>query len=130
MPTLKRSLSEKFEDVADWCSRFNIELNCFIIVGLPGTTPEGTIRAFEKIARANARVRPTLYTPYMQMREDMTERELSAFNRHIFVDPEAVLRAGRDPYEFIKIVFSDDEYVTPATKRIPSHKQLDALRQD
>src|SRR5690606_22820468 len=88
LPVVKRKRQERFEDVARWCREAGGELNCFVLVGLPGTTVEGTRRTMTRIAQAGARARPTLYTPYHEMRADMTERELSAFNRHLFVDPD------------------------------------------
>jgi anaerobic magnesium-protoporphyrin IX monomethyl ester cyclase len=118
LPRLKQGARERFELVAGWCSDNDIELNCFLIVGLPGTTPEGTRRAIQEIAAAGARVRPTLYTPYQRMRPDMTEREVSAFNRQLFVDSEEIRAAGHDPMEFLELLFGGDAYVTPATARV------------
>src|SRR5690606_30989801 len=115
LPVVKRKRQERFEDVARWCREAGVELNCFVIVGLPGTTVEGTRRTMTRIAQAGARARPTLYTPYHEMRADMTERELSAFNRHLFVDPDVVRSAGNDPQELLDFIFRDDGYVTPTT---------------
>lgn len=119
LPILKRKSTARFEDVARWCRSVGVELNCFVIVGLPGTTVDGTRRTLARIAEVGARARPTLYTPYHEMRADMTEGELSAFNRHLFVDPEAVRAAGNDPQALLDFIFRDDGYVTPSTERIP-----------
>jgi anaerobic magnesium-protoporphyrin IX monomethyl ester cyclase len=127
MPALKRCPQDRFAKVAEWCQASKVELNCFIIVGLPGTTARGAMNAIAAVGRANARARPTLYTPYEQMRPDMSERELSAFNRQLFVDPVAVRQAGHDPGEFLDIVFGDDGYVTPATDRIPGRSDRIAV---
>ncbi|MGW1059905.1 B12-binding domain-containing radical SAM protein [Micromonospora rubida] len=119
LPRVKRSAAERFETLMAWCDRFGIELNCFVIVGLPGTSPQGTRKTMDTIRAAGARVRPTIYTPYHQMRGDMTEREISAFNRQTFVDVEGMRRAGYDPRDFLELLFSADGYVTPATDRVP-----------
>ncbi|HEU5160821.1 MAG TPA: radical SAM protein [Streptosporangiaceae bacterium] len=119
LPRIKQSALDRFRTVVGWCDRHGIELNCFVIVGLPGTTPEGTRRTMETVREAGARVRPTLYTPYHLMRDDMTERQLSGFNRHLFVDEERVRLAGFEPAEFLELLFGADDYVTPATARIP-----------
>src|SRR5205814_4993185 len=38
LPRLKRIAQERFDAVASWCRAVGIELNCFVIFGLPGTT--------------------------------------------------------------------------------------------
>lgn len=119
LPRVKRRTTERFERVVGWCHRFGIELNCFVIVGLPGTTPEGARATIEAVGRAGARARPTLYTPYHRMRPDMSERELSGFNRQTFVDADRVRADGYEPAEYLRLVFGGDDYLTPATARIP-----------
>lgn len=117
LPTIKQSPSASFENAAHWCQSYGIELNCFVIIGLPGTTLLGTRATMERIAQARARSRPTLYTPYHKMSAAMTEREVSAFNRHLFVesppgnDDEALALLG--------FIFGKDSYVTPATEQVP-----------
>jgi hypothetical protein len=118
LPTVKKSARERFDELARWCSDSGVELNCFLIIGLPGTTPEGARRAMDVISAAGARVRPTLYTPYNLMREDMTEREMSAFNRQLFVDENEIRRGGREPSEYLAVLYGGDDYVTPATGRV------------
>jgi len=124
LPTVKLRQQDRFEEVAKACRDVGVELNCFVIIGLPGTTAEGTRLTMARIAKASARARPTLYTPYHAMRADMTERELSAFNRHTFVDPDVVREAGNDPQEFLDFIFRDDGYVTPSTDRIPQRQDV------
>jgi len=119
LPRVKQSARERFDLVSGWCDTYGIELNCFVIVGLPGTTPDGTRRTIEEISRRNSRVRPTLYTPYDQMHADMSERELSAFNRQTFVDPAVVAATGHEPTDYLAMIFGGDDYVTPATGLIP-----------
>ncbi|MGK5627804.1 B12-binding domain-containing radical SAM protein [Streptomyces sp. URMC 123] len=121
LPRIKQSPRRRFEELSSWCAEHGVELNCFLIVGLPGTTPEGTRRTMEEISKAGARVRPTLYTPYDRMRPEMSERELSGFNRQLFVDPEEVrATTGYEPREFLELLYRGDDYLTPATERIPT----------
>ncbi|HET8662497.1 MAG TPA: radical SAM protein [Micromonosporaceae bacterium] len=127
LPRVKQSAEERFREVVGWCNAHSIELNCFVIVGLPGTTPEGTRRTVDVISSQGARARPTLYTPYHLMRPDMTERELSAFNRQLFVDPAEVLAAGHQPMDFLRLVFGGDGYITPVGERIPLAHQAQAV---
>ncbi|GAA4441539.1 hypothetical protein GCM10023148_48740 [Actinokineospora soli] len=116
LPRVKRSARQRFEEVAGWCRDSGVELNCFVIVGLPGTTPEGTERTIRAIDEFGARARPTLYTPYERMHADMTERELSGFNRQTFAYPAD---GGQDPTAFLRLIFGGDGYQTPAIERIP-----------
>jgi anaerobic magnesium-protoporphyrin IX monomethyl ester cyclase len=114
LPRIKRSARDRFATVVEWCNRFGVELNCFIIVGLPGTDPEETRKTIAEITSAGARVRPTLYTPYERMHSHMTEREMSSFNRQLFVDEGEIRRKGYDPADFLQLLYADDGYTTPA----------------
>ncbi|MGV9361474.1 B12-binding domain-containing radical SAM protein [Amycolatopsis sp. NPDC003731] len=120
LPRVKQLARARFEEVVGWCRTHRIELNCFVIVGLPGTTPVGTRRTMEIIRAAGARVRPTLYTPYEQMHGDMTERELSAFNRQTFVTPSEITLRGHTPADYLELIFGGDGYRTPSTERVPA----------
>ncbi|HXR72536.1 B12-binding domain-containing radical SAM protein [Actinocrinis sp.] len=120
LPRVKRQGQTRFEQVLGWCRSAGIELNCFVIVGLPGTTPAGTARTIEAIDAAGARVRPTVYTPYHLMRPEMTEREISGFNRQTFVDPDEIRAAGFAPGDFLQHVFGGSGYVTPSPQRVGS----------
>jgi len=113
LPRLKRN-TDTLADVADACRAAGIELNCFVIVGLPGTTVDGTRRTVERLRELGARVRPTLYTPYQQMRGAVTERELSAFNRQTFVDTAHLEALGIDPLDLLGYVHGRDDYETSA----------------
>ncbi|MEU2065745.1 B12-binding domain-containing radical SAM protein [Streptomyces anulatus] len=120
LPRVKRLAKDRFLKVVRWCRTHKIELNCFVIVGLPGSTPDGTLRTMESIRAEGARVRPTLYTPYDQMHGTMTERELSAFNRQTFVEGHEIGTAEHQPVEYLRLIFDADEYITPSTHRIPT----------
>ncbi|PCG84218.1 hypothetical protein CIB93_20605 [Streptomyces sp. WZ.A104] len=119
LPRIKRDARRRFDDLVRWCHQAGVELNCFVIVGLPGTTPDGARHTIELINEAGARARPTLYTPYHLMRPDMTERELSGFNRHTFIPGDPAADPRQDPLEFLDVVFGGDGYTTPVTERIP-----------
>jgi anaerobic magnesium-protoporphyrin IX monomethyl ester cyclase len=119
LPRVKQAAKDRFLEVVAWCHNSGIELNCFVIVGLPGTTPEGTARTMDVIREHGARVRPTLYTPYHKMHADMSERELSAFNRQTFADPAEVAETGYPELDYLALIFDSDDYITPATEQIP-----------
>jgi anaerobic magnesium-protoporphyrin IX monomethyl ester cyclase len=119
LPRAKWLARERFEEVVGWCNQSGVELNCFVIVGLPGTSLEGTRRTIDAVNAKGARARPTLYTPYERMHAGMSEREVSAFNRQTFVDPDEVAASGTAPVDYLDLIFGGDGYVTPVTERIP-----------
>jgi anaerobic magnesium-protoporphyrin IX monomethyl ester cyclase len=88
LPRIKRDVSEKFEAVSKACGDMKVELNCFVILGLPGDSPGGVAHTIERVMSSGARVRPTVYTPYQNLTPDIGEFELSTYNRQLFVDGE------------------------------------------
>ncbi len=82
LPRVKQGTEEAFNHIADVCQRYHIELNCFIILGLPNSSLDGIKYTIETIlSKENARVRPTVLTPYYNMRPDMSIIEIGMFNR-------------------------------------------------
>ncbi len=86
LPPLKRTYEERFDAVAAWCRASGIELNCFVILGLPGTSVAGAQHTVQKVRAAGARVRPTIYTPFNELRADMDEATVARFNRQLLAD--------------------------------------------
>jgi len=86
LPKSKRSSQERLEVLAAQCRDVGAELNCFVILGLPGDSLQGVEYTVQQVLKSGARVRPTIYTPYHLLRADMTPAEVSAFNRQLFVD--------------------------------------------
>jgi radical SAM superfamily enzyme YgiQ (UPF0313 family) len=83
LPAAKRLQVERFEALAQCCADLGIELNCFVILGLPGSTAAGTLATVEQLRAAGARIRPTFYAPYHEMRPDMSEHEIARYNRQL-----------------------------------------------
>jgi anaerobic magnesium-protoporphyrin IX monomethyl ester cyclase len=84
LPKVKQDTLNNFKDIALVCSKYNVELNCFIILGLPGDTPEDVQNTVRICTEYGARVRPTIYTPYHNMNEKMTVNEVNKYNRQLF----------------------------------------------
>lgn len=125
LPRSKRTEERKFCALAEWCDAAGIELNAFIIVGLPGTSAEGTARTIERARSVGARVRPTMYTPFHQMTADMTAQQVARFNRQL-ISGEAAGNATADGsaprpeadarYAFL---FGREDRLTSVHERIP-----------
>lgn len=115
LPRAKHVAQERFRAVAAACRAAGVELNCFVILGLPGTSLEGVERTIEAVREVGGRVRPTIYTDFEQMRVDMDETAIASFNRQLF-------RPGDQPQDvrrYYQILFDPDAPVTPVTERIP-----------
>lgn len=127
LPRNKRIEAERFRSLAQWCTAAGIELNAFIIVGLPGTSVEGTARTIELARSLGARIRPTMYTPYREMTGRMTTQQVARFNRQLITPEPALDAAGGDRaagrhteadarYAFL---FGPEDRLTSVYERIP-----------
>lgn len=84
LPKPKRQTREQFDQLYGWCRAAGVELNCFIVVGLPGTTLEGTEATFDYLKKEGIRVRPSIYSDYSLLKENMTEQQaVHVLGRHI-----------------------------------------------
>jgi radical SAM superfamily enzyme YgiQ (UPF0313 family) len=81
MPAQKHDDGRRIAEVAVWCERHGIELNCFVILGLPGATVGGTESTVRRLRAQGARVRPMFFVDYAGMDPAMDERQIAAFNR-------------------------------------------------
>jgi radical SAM superfamily enzyme YgiQ (UPF0313 family) len=83
LPRAKWSTRDQFDALAQHCVSLGVELNCFLMLGLPGSTVAGTLATADHIQSAGARTRPVFYAPYHEMRSDMDEREIAGYNRQV-----------------------------------------------
>lgn len=116
LPRAKRIHEEQFLELGRWCREAGIELNAFVIVGLPGTSSAGVERTREVVQAAGARFRPTVYTPFEQMAPTLTPAEVSHYNRQLL--PPG-LEIADDPAELYGFVFGEERRVTTVYERIP-----------
>ncbi|MEJ5075951.1 B12-binding domain-containing radical SAM protein [Erwinia sp. MYb535] len=84
LPKMKTMALRKIEDVSALCRDHHIELNCFIMMGLPGDSIDGLKRTIQYIHDNNARYRPTIFTSYHEITDDMTVEDISLYNRQLF----------------------------------------------
>jgi hypothetical protein len=83
LPRAKQFPAERFDALAERCVDLGVELNCFVILGLPGSTVDGALATAEHVRARGARLRPTFYAPYHEMRSDMNEGEIARYNRQL-----------------------------------------------
>ncbi|WP_437620390.1 B12-binding domain-containing radical SAM protein [Sorangium sp. So ce1151] len=115
LPGLKQTEEERFDLVAQWCRDAGVELNCFVILGMPGGSVEGSKHTVERVRENGARVRPTIYTPFHLLRAEMDEQEVQAYNRQIFVDGVSPDEAA----DLYPLYFGKDPRLTRVMERIP-----------
>ena len=121
LPKCKQEILKPFEEMVLICNEFNVELNCFIMLGIPGDTPENVKFTIETCLHHGARIRPTIYTSYQFLREDMTIEEVGEFNRQFFPTNYLDPAIGRKYFELFYAL--DGDKPTSVANNIPTHNE-------
>lgn len=117
LPMAKQGSDHAFETIASRCRALGIELNCFVICGLPGDSIEGVQATVDAVLRHDARVRPTVYTPYHQMHDDMGEAEAFLFNRQLLLP---TLRGPAERGRYYELLYrNQQDRATRVMDKIP-----------
>lgn len=120
LPRQKRTDMERFDRLSDACRTNGIELNCFVIAGLPGTTPAGFRSTVDQLRAANARIRPTMFSSIDTARQATDLVGLSRYTRQLLDEklvPDACERS--DWYQFL---FESDPFITSVAENIPARR--------
>lgn len=118
LPKIKQDVEKKFVEISEYCKKYNVELNCFVILGLPGETLEGIKYTIQKVKSTNSRFRPTIYTPYQLLRADMSVEEISSFNRQLFSVENTNILYETEIYE---LFYKKDNNTTKVFEKIPKN---------
>ncbi|MFF5468219.1 B12-binding domain-containing radical SAM protein [Streptomyces achromogenes] len=121
LPRLKRKGEDDVEALAAWCERAGIELNCFVIVGLPGTTVADAEAAVARVRAVGGRVRPTMYSPHELLHPGMTADAISLHNRQIL--PDAAVPDPAERQRAYDIVFGREHHVTRVGEQVPERRE-------
>ncbi|MBC8954512.1 radical SAM protein [Xenorhabdus sp. PB62.4] len=84
LPKIKLNTEAKVEELLAIAKHNEIEINAFIILGLPGDTITASIKTIDWLIAEGARVRPTVYTPYNKLHENSSITEVGKYNRQLF----------------------------------------------
>ena len=76
LPVVKRVAQERLCEVALWCKKYGVELNCFVILGLPSEMVEDSEYTAKIVRRIGGRYRPTAYERVLEDSRDITEEEI------------------------------------------------------
>ncbi|HAT5001215.1 TPA: radical SAM protein [Serratia marcescens] len=119
LPKVKAMALKRFDEIAGYCQENHIELNCFIMMGLPGDSIEGLKRTIKYVHDNNARYRPTIFTEYHKIKGDMSAEDIALFNRQLF--PTRLPPDGQEA-EYYRL-FHGYEYkkITSVDKNIPTN---------
>ncbi|MDE9467348.1 B12-binding domain-containing radical SAM protein [Xenorhabdus bovienii] len=106
LPRIKLNTEAKIQELLAIAKHNGIEINAFIILGLPGDTMEASIKTIEWLIAEGARVRPTVYTPYNELHKSSSLAEVGKYNRQIFHE------TPQSPMERLKgysLLFANDK---------------------
>ncbi|MBF0347804.1 MAG: radical SAM protein [Magnetococcales bacterium] len=120
LPKIKHTSKETFDTLAGWCRTAGIELNCFMILGLPGDTLDGVRATMEAVGAAGARLRTSIYTPYQLMNASMDHRAAAGFNRHLFATDHP---GDQERSAYYRMFFGRDSQPTAVMNRIPRRQE-------
>lgn len=120
LPKCKQDAQEEFDFIVETTKRYGIELNAFVMLGLPNDTPEDVEHTINRCLENNVRVRPTIYTPYHLLHDNMSTFEVSQFNRQLFV-PDTIDKTLESKYYEYFYNNQSDKFTTIMNK-IPKHE--------
>ena len=124
LPPLKQAKRVEFDRLAAWCNESKVELNCFVILGLPSDSLAGALATVDAVREAGARLRTSIYTPYDAITADMNSKAVAGFNRNLFVGSHPSL-AEREKY--YAMFYGRDTLPTKVMELIPQRQnQFDA----
>jgi len=95
LPRAKQTTEDRLRQVCDWCSARGIELNCLVMLGMPGQTMAGIQRTVDVVREIGARLRPMMYTDFDALQPDTDEHSFFLHTRQLLnpsvgddLDPE------------------------------------------
>lgn len=115
LPAQKHIGLARFTELAETCARLGVELNCFVIAGLPGTSAAGVDRTVHEIRSVGGRTRPTMYANIDALRQATTLAEASLYNRHLLHPDDT----GEHEFELYENVFGVERRITRVMDNIP-----------
>jgi radical SAM superfamily enzyme YgiQ (UPF0313 family) len=124
LPKIKQDAKDTFARIAAAAAAVDIELNCFLMFGIPGEPPTLAVATMMALVRAGHRARPTVYTPYDQIRPDSSIAEFDRFNRQTFVGDEL---SPQERAELYAVLYANTfDLPSEVAARIPIARIVDA----
>lgn len=99
LPLAKRKNDHLLEHVAIKCQNHGIELNCFLILGLPGDTPQITSQTIEFLESLGCRVRTTILVQQEVFSKLQSIEEARNWNKQLFYDTKLQIQDIQSYYD-------------------------------
>jgi len=120
LPLLKRRPNASLDRIAGACQAAGVELNCFLMIGMPGEPVAHAARTIQRLIAGGHRVRPTVYTPYERLTADMDTAEYAGFNRQLLTHGDLDASERANAYQLLYANLEDR--VTRVMERIPGRR--------
>ena len=121
LPKCKKDTKECLKQISATCKKLGIEVNCFLMFGVPGDSPPDVFETLKLCQQLETRVRPTIYTPYHLLKDNMTVEDVSNFNRQFFL-PEAF--TAEDAEQYYKLFYLNPlDKPTKVMEKIKNHAE-------
>ena len=101
LPSCKQQNYNDLLRLQENLKKLNIELNCFVILGLPQSTFSETKNTLDFLEMNRIRYRPTVYTPYLNINENANEFELQNYNRQLLINTNYTQCEKSELYKYI-----------------------------
>ncbi len=96
------------DELAARSKKHDLDLHCFLMLGIPGEEREGFVGSVRRLLAAGASVRITSYVPYHELDERSTWSDLVRMNRKTF---RCSLPEGMTEREFAEIIFDQENWL-------------------
>lgn len=103
-----RKGSDFLPEIAAACWRHALNLNCFLMLGIPGEERAAFVDGVRRLVSSGASVRITSYVPHQEITESSTWDDLVRLNRKTYC---CALPEGMSREEFREIIFNQDSWL-------------------
>jgi len=95
-------------EIASACQRYQVNLNCFLMLGIPGDERTAFVDGVKALFSSGASVRITSYVPYQEITEHSSWDDLVRMNRKTYC---CSLPEGMSREEFRAILFDQESWL-------------------
>ena len=120
LPKLKRGAASMLDHIADVCTKVGIEINCFLMVGMPDERIKDAARTVNALIARGFRVRPTVFTPYGLMSDALEAKGFAEFNRQLLLHGSWTTEERAAAYDVLYANAQDKP--TQVVERIPKRR--------
>lgn len=121
LPRQKQNSTNTIENIVTWCAQAGIELNCFILLGLPDASVEDTLSLYSFLQEQKVRIRPSILCDYSLLDKNMLEKDaVKLLSRHIL--PSSLNYSQSEKRQIYGIFFGEEKNLTQVMNKIPKNR--------